>query len=246
MRRQIIFITLMLICVGITVWVTNMDRVGIMVPFTYEVIWMQIRRHLFSMVFPAVLIAIAIAVPVGVLVTRPGLKHLAPSVMSIASAGMAIPSMAVVAIMVPVFIAMGMRGFGISPALVALVLWGVLPILRNTCTAINNINPGVLEAARGMGMTRVQIARKIELPLALPVIMAGIRVATVILVGTATLAAIIGAGGLGHIILSGVLNRAPLITLQGAAPVAAIAITLSALLGYIEKRLTPRGISTDI
>lgn len=245
MRRWLILGFFLLACVGVTVWVTGMERIGVMTPFTYEEIFLEIRVHLLDLVFPSVLIATVIAVLVGVLITRTGFKRLGSPIMAVASAAMAIPSMGVLAIMVPILIALGLRGFGILPALVALVTWGVLPILRNTYAGINNISPGILEAARGMGMTRGQIARRIELPLALPVIMAGIRVTTVILVGTAALAVIVGAGGLGRVILAGVNNRVPLITLQGAAPVAAIAIILSTVLGYVERRLTPRGMRIE-
>ena len=245
MRRWLVLSFFLLASVGVTVWVTGMDRIGVMTPFTYEEIFLEIRVHLLDLVFPSVLIATVIAVLVGILITRTGFKRLGSPIMAVASAAMAIPSMGVLAIMIPVLIALGLRGFGILPALVALVAWGVLPILRNTYAGINNISPGILQAARGMGMTRGQIARRIELPLALPVIMAGIRVTTVILVGTAALAVIVGAGGLGRIILAGVNNRVPLITLQGAAPVAAIAIVLSTILGYVEQRLTPRGMRIE-
>lgn len=245
MRRWLIFGFFLLVCVGVTVWVTGMDRIGVMTPFTYEEIFLEIRIHLLHLVFPSVLIATFIAVLAGILITRTGFKRLGSPIMALASAAMAIPTMGVVAIMVPILLALGLRGFGVLPALVALVAWGILPILRNTYAGINNISPGILEAARGMGMTRGQIARRIELPLALPVIMAGIRVTTVILVGTAALAVIVGAGGLGRIILAGVNNRVPLITLQGAAPVAAIAIVLSTILGYVERRLTPRGMRIE-
>lgn len=250
MRRWTIFIAFLTVCVGLTIWVTEMKKIGIYPTFTYEYLLKETRVHLLDLVFPSVLTAILIAVPLGVLITRSGLKRLASPVMGTVSAGMAIPSMGVIAIMVPIlglafFKALGFKSFGTHPALIALVTWGVLPILRNTFAGINNISPGVLEAARGMGMTRAQIAWRVELPLALPVIMAGIRITTVILVGTAALAAIIGSGGLGRIILAGVNNGVPLITLQGAAPVAAIAIILSTLLGYVERRLTPRGVSIE-
>jgi osmoprotectant transport system permease protein len=245
MRRWLVLSLFLLASVGVTVWVTGMDRIGVMTPFTYEEIFLEIRVHLLDLVFPSVLIATVIAVLVGILITRTGFKRLGSPIMAVASAAMSIPSMGVLAIMVPVLIALGLPGYGILPALVALVTWGVLPILRNTYAGINNISPGILEAARGMGMTRGQIARRIELPLALPVIMAGIRVTTVILVGTAALAVIVGAGGLGRIILAGVNNRVPLITLQGAAPVAAIAIILSPILAYVERRLTPRGMRIE-
>ena len=245
MRRWLVLSFFLLASVGVTVWVTGMDRIGVMTPFTYEEIFLEIRVHLLDLVFPSVLIATVIAVLVGILITRTGFKRLGSPIMAVASAAMSIPSMGVLAIMVPVLIALELPAYGILPALVALVTWGVLPILRNTYAGINNISPGILQAARGMGMTRGQIARRIELPLALPVIMAGIRVTTVILVGTAALAVIVGAGGLGRIILAGVNNRVPLITLQGAAPVAAIAIVLSTILGYVERRLTPRGMRIE-
>ena len=247
MRRWLILSFFLIASVGVTVWVTGMEKIGVMTPFTYEEIFLETRVHLLDLVFPSVLIATVIAVLVGILITRTGFKRLGSPIMAVASAAMSIPSMGVLAIMVPILIALGFReySYGILPALVALVTWGVLPILRNTYAGINNISPGILEAARGMGMTRGQIARRIELPLALPVIMAGIRVTTVILVGTAALAVIVGAGGLGRIILAGVNNRVPLITLQGAAPVAAIAIVLSTILGYVERRLTPRGMRIE-
>jgi len=250
MRRWIIFVSFLTVSMGLMIWVTEMDTIGIYRPFAYQDILKETRIHFLDLVFPSVLMATLIAVPLGVLVTRSGLKRLAAPVTGIASAGMAIPSMGVIAIMVPIlsipfFRALGFEAFGVHPALIALVTWGVLPILRNTCAGINNISPGVLEAARGMGMTRGQIARRIELPLALPVIMAGIRITTVILVGTAALAAIVGAGGLGRIIIAGINMRVPLITLQGAAPVAAIAIVLSTILGYVEMRVTPRGVRVE-
>lgn len=241
MRRQVIIIILLAICVGITVWVTSMDKIGVMTTFSYGEIMKEAQRHLW-MVLIGVLIAIAVGVPLGILVTRPGFRKLAPPVIGLANIGQSIPSLAIVAIMLPLI------GVGFKSAIVALSIWGLLPILRNSYAAIHNINPAVVEAARGMGMTRGQIARKIELPLALPVIMAGIRVATVVIVGTATLAALIAAGGLGRIILAGVFNGEPLITLQGAAPVAAMAITLSFVLEGVQNWMTPRGlrIKTEI
>ncbi len=250
MTRWIIFISFLAACIGLTIWVTEIEKVGVVQMRTYADILRETRIHVLYLVFPSVLMATLIAVPLGILITRAGLKRLAPPVTGIASAAMAIPSMAVLAIMVPIlaldfFKALGLRPFGLHPALIALVIWGVLPILRNTYAGISNISPGVLEAARGMGMTRGQIARRIEIPLALPVIMAGIRVTTVILVGTAALAAIVGAEGLGRIIMAGVVNREPVLTMQGAAPTAALAIILSTMLGYVERRLTPRGVRVE-
>jgi osmoprotectant transport system permease protein len=133
-------------------------------------------------------------------------------------------------------------GFGLQSAIVALVIYGVLPVLRNAYAGIKAIDPAIIEAARGMGLTRMQIARRIELPLARPVIMAGIRISTVITVGTAELAVLVGGTGLGKITLTGVFAREALIILQGAAPTAAMAITLGFVLESIEKWMTPRGL----
>jgi len=133
-------------------------------------------------------------------------------------------------------------GWGFQSAIIALFVYGLLPILRNSYASINNIDQAIVEAARGMGMTRGQIARKVELPLALPVIMTGIRVSTVVTVGTAELAVLVGGGGLGRITLTGVFSQQALTILQGAAPTAALAITLGFILERIEKWLTPRGL----
>jgi osmoprotectant transport system permease protein len=181
----------------------------------------------------------------GILVTRPGFKKLATPVIGGASVGQTIPSLAVIAIMAPV-LGFGLKNIlGISlpvSAIVALFIYGLLPIVRNSYAGINNIDPAVVEAARGMGMTRGQIARKIELPLALPVIMTGIRISTVITVGTAELAVLVGGKGLGTITLTGVLSMQPLTILQGAAPTAALAITLGFILERIEKLMTSQGL----
>ena len=235
MRRGVILVSLLAVCIGLTVWVTSMDRVGIMHPFTYGRILEEVRRHL-EMVLIGEFIAICIGVPLGVFAAHPRFRKLGSLVIGVANAGQAVPSMAIVAVMLP------LMGLGFRSMLVALVVWGVLPILRNSYAAIKSIDPAIVEAARGMGMTRWQVVRKIELPLALPVIMAGIRVSTVVLVGTATLGALIAAGGLGEIILSGVFVAEPLITLQGAAPAAAMAITLGFILERLERVMTPRGL----
>jgi len=187
-------------------------------------------------VITAEAIAIAIGVPLGILITRPGLRRLSPPVIGGANVGQSIPSLAVIAIMVPIV------GFGFQSAIVALVIYGLLPILRNSYASMNNINPAVIEAALGMGMTRWQIIRKIELPLALPVIMTGIRISTVVTVGTAELAVLIGVNSLGRITLSGVYAGEPLIIIQGAAPTALLAIVLGFLLERIESWMTPRGL----
>lgn len=235
MRRPTIFLSLLVIFVGITVYITSLEKVGIYDIFTWREVLRSARAHL-EMVLIAEGIAIAVGVPLGILVTRDSFRRMASPVIGTANVGQTIPSLAVIAIMAPIL------GFGLQSAIVALFIYGLLPVLRNSYTAINNINPAIIEAARGMGMSRHRIARRIELPLALPVIMAGIRVSTVITVGTAELAVLVGGAGLGRITLTGVFSGQALLILQGAAPTAALAITLGFLLERLEWRLTPRGL----
>ncbi|MBA7607824.1 Choline transport system permease protein OpuBB [subsurface metagenome] len=237
MRRYFVLISLLTLLIGLTVWITNLEWIkeGVYRPFT----WGDLRNCTWShleMVLIAEGIAIAVGVPLGILVTRPGLKKFATPVIGGANVGQSIPSLAVIAIMAPLL------GFGLQSAIVALFIYGLLPVLRNSYAGINNIDPAIVEAAKGMGMTREQIARKIELPLALPVIMAGIRISTVITVGTAELAVLVGGAGLGRITLTGVFSMQPLTILQGAAPTAALAITLGFILERIESWMTSRGL----
>jgi len=235
MRRQLVFASLVVILIGLTAWITSIGKLGIYSTFTYNDIFNDAKSHL-QMVFLAVLIAIAVGVPLGVLVTRPGLNRLAPIVVGVGNIGQSIPSLAIIAIMAPLL------GFGLQSAIVALFIYGLLPILRNSYASMRNIDPAIIEAARGMGMTRWQIVRKIELPLARPVIMAGIRISTVVTVGTAELAVLVGGSGLGRITLTGVLARQPLLILQGAAPTALLAVSLGFILERIESWMTPRGL----
>ena len=234
MRHHVILIGLLAFLLGATIWVTSLGKIGIYTTFSGADLLYSAWAH-FKMVFISVAVASAIGVPLGILVTRPGLEKLALPVLGAASVGQTIPSLAVIAIMAP------MLGFGFQSAVVALVIYGILPIVRNAYASIKAIDPAIIEAARGMGLTRMQIARKIELPLARPVIMAGVRLSTVITVGTAELAVLVGGTGLGKITLTGVFAREALIILQGAAPTAAMAIVLSFILERVEQWMTPRG-----
>ena len=235
MSRHAILASLLVILIGLTIWITSMDKIGVYDVFSWRDLFSCTWAH-FKMVFIAELIAISVGVPLGILVTRTGFRKLATPVIGGANVGQTIPSLAIIAIMAPLL------GFGLQSAVVALFIYGLLPVLRNAYAGINNIDPAIVEAARGMGMTRGQIARKVELPLALPVIMAGIRVSTVITVGTAELAVLVGGAGLGRITLTGVFAREALLILQGAAPTAAMAIILGFILERIERRMTPRGL----
>jgi osmoprotectant transport system permease protein len=185
-----------------------------------------------TLVSISMLIAIAIAVPLGMfIVQRPALRSIA---LGIASVLQTIPSLALFGFLIPIpFIG----GIGTRTAIVALVLYALLPILRNTYVGLTNIDPAVLQAAEAMGMTENQIMWRVRLPLALSVILAGIRTSAIITIGVATIAAAIGAGGLGTFIFRGVAMVSDAVILAGAIPAALLAIIADALLALLERRL---------
>jgi len=187
--------------------------------------------HLLLVVI-AMLIAMATAVPLGMfIVQRPALR--AASI-GIANIFQTIPSLALFGLLIPIpFIG----GIGRRTAIVALVLYALLPILRNTYVGLSGIDPAVLEAAEAMGMTSTQILFRVRFPLALSVILAGIRTATIITIGVATIAAEIGAGGLGTFIFRGVALVSDSLILAGAMPAALLALLVDFLLGLLERRL---------
>lgn len=177
--------------------------------------------------FIALLIAILIAVPLGIALTKT--KRLSEVIMNIAAILQTIPSLALLGLMIPIF------GIGRLPAIIALVVYALLPILRNTYTGIKEVDPSLIEAAKGIGMKPVRRLTRVELPIAMPVMMAGIRTAMVLIIGTATLAALIGAGGLGDLILLGIDRNNASLILIGAIPAALIAIMFDLILQYMEK-----------
>lgn len=187
-----------------------------------------------QLVFFSMIIATVIAVSLGILVTRvPQLKTVVLGGTGILQT---IPSLALLGFMIPIF------GIGVKTAIAALFLYSLLPIMRNTYTGIKEVDPATIEAARGMGMTSAQILFRVELPLALPTIMAGIRTAAVINVGNATLAAFIGAGGLGDFIFLGITRGIDGLILLGAIPAALLAILIESLFTLIERWSTPKGL----
>ena len=221
-----------------------MGKVGIFNMFTYEDIFVFSLDHL-VMVFWPLLFGIVIGVFLGVIVTRPGFSRLSVPVIGLVSMGQAMPSLAVIAIMAILPLSLwGFFNFGFNfqTAVVALLIYGLMPILRNSYASVNNIDRAIIESAEGMGMTKWQIFRKIELPMALPVIITGIRISAVVTVGTAELAVLVGGKGLGTITFTGVFAQQPLIILQGAAPTAILAISLGIALELIENWITPRGL----
>lgn len=191
-------------------------------------------QHLKLTVVATVLIVL-IAIPAGVLLSRTRSKAVTATVLGLANIGQAAPAIGVLVLLTIKF------GVGFKIALVGLVAYAVLPVLRNTLIGIQQVDPNLVEAARGMGMTAGQTLRRIELPMAVPVILAGLRTALVFCVGVATLATFVNAGGLGDIIVNGIkLNRTPVLV-TGSVIVASIALILDWVGGLVEERLRPSG-----
>lgn len=186
----------------------------------------QTLQHI-GLTFISLLIAVAIGIPLGILIARR--QRLAGIVLGLAGVMQTIPSIALLGFMIPLF------GIGPRPAIVALLLYALLPVIRNTYTGLRGVDTHIKEAARGLGMSPAQALLRVELPLALPVILAGVRTATVINVGVATLAAYIAAGGLGEFIFGGIsLNNTQMI-LAGAIPAALLAILFDFLLSRLQR-----------
>lgn len=182
--------------------------------------------------FFAIALGIAIAVPLGVVLTR--FPKVAKIIIAIASMLQTIPSLALLALMIPLF------GIGKIPAIVALFIYSLLPILRNTYIGMNNVNLTLKDCAKGMGMKPIQSIFQVELPLATPIIMAGIRLSTIYVIAWATLASYIGAGGLGDLIFSGLNLFQSKLILGGTIPVIILSLIIDYLLGLLETALTPR------
>src|SRR5690625_890026 len=188
-----------------------------------KTIWEHLQISLISLI-----IAIVIAVPIGLILTR--YSRIAEPIIGISAIMQTIPSLAVLAFLIPLF------GIGKIPAIIALTAYGLLPILRNTYTGVHEVDPNLIEAATGMGMNSLKRLTLIELPLAMPVIMAGIRTSMVLIVGTTTIAALIGAGGLGELILLGIDRGSDInLILLGVIPAALLAIILDLILRGFEK-----------
>jgi ABC-type proline/glycine betaine transport system permease subunit len=202
---------------------------------TSDVVLTALWEHV-QLVAASTLLTIAIGVPLGVLLTRPGISRAGVVVLAAANASQAVPSIGVLVILAMVF------GVGFWMAVVALVLYALLPVLRNTMVGIRQVAPALIDAGRGMGMNSRAVLFTIELPLAVPVMLAGIRVALILNVGVATLAAFTNAGGLGSVISSGIsLDRTPVLVV-GSALTMALALTVDWLAGLAERVLRPRGI----
>ncbi|SIS50601.1 ABC transporter permease [Paracoccus saliphilus] len=192
-----------------------------------------------SIVVVAVGFAILTGVPIGIAITQN--KRIADMVLYVASIIVTIPSIALFGLMIPILSKIG-QGIGWLPAVIAILLYSQLPIVRNTYTAITNVDPALREAATGMGMTPFQRLARLEIPIAIPVIMAGVRTAVVMNIGVAAIAAYIGAGGLGVLIARGISQTDPRQLITGAIAVSLLAIAADWGLLKLQKRLTPAGL----
>lgn len=186
----------------------------------------------------SVSVAMILGIPLGILICY--IPRASQPVLGVANLVQAIPSMALLGFMIPFL------GIGTTPAVVAVILYSLLPIIKNTYTGISNINQQTVEAARGIGLTRFQVLWKVQIPLALPVIMAGVRISAVTAVGLMTIAAFIGAGGLGYLVFSGIRTVNNNQILAGAIPACLLALGVDAFVAMIENMVTPRNMRESV
>jgi osmoprotectant transport system permease protein len=206
----------------------------------WQLIAVRAGEHI-SIVGVAIGLAILTGVPIGIAITQS--RRAADSVLYVASMVITIPSIALFGIMIPVLSLVG-QGIGYVPAVIAVLLYAQLPIIRNTYAAITNVDPALREAARGMGLTTTQRLREVELPIAVPVIMAGVRVAVVMNIGVTAIAAYIGAGGLGTFISRGISQTDPRQLITGAIAVSVLAVVADFTLQVLQRLMTSPGLRT--
>ena len=190
----------------------------------------------------AIVVAVVLGVVLGIYISGRGKQQVADSVLYFAEIAMTIPSMALFGLLMLLLSSMSLKAIGFLPAVIALILYGQLPILRNTYTAIRGVDPAMIEAGRGMGMSERQLLLKVKLPLAIPVIIAGLRNAIVLIIGIAAIAAMIGAGGLGVPIFRGLRNARMDLIIIGGVSVSVLALLVDGLMGKVERWVTPRGL----
>lgn len=200
-----------------------------------EFILMATQRHI-ELTLISTALVLALAIPMGILLTRSFARPITPPAIAVFNIGQAVPSIGLVALLALVWT------IGLWPSIVALVAYSALPVLRNTMVGLQQVDEAIIESARGMGMSKPGVLLKVELPLAVPVIAAGIRTALVINVGTATLAVFINGGGLGQIITTGIVQGRELITIVGSVLVAVLALSIDYIAGVIEDLVRPRGL----
>jgi osmoprotectant transport system permease protein len=198
-------------------------------------LWPQ-TLDIIKIAFLSTALVIVIAVPLGIILTRPWARRIAPPILAVANAGQALPAYGLLVAF------LGITGQGTRTVILALALYAILPVLRNTMVGLDGVDRNVIEAGRGMGMTRSLVLTRIEMPLAVPIIVAGVRTAMIINIGMATLAFLIGGGGLGITISSGLKLNQNSVLVVAAVLVAIVALTFDWLGAVAERYLRPRGI----
>lgn len=199
-------------------------------------LWPQTLQHL-KIAFWSTVLVIAIAVPLGIILTRPAFRRVGPYIVAVANSGQALPAYGLL-----VLFLMITEEQSATTVIWALVVYAILPVLRNTMVGLDQVDRAVIEAGRGMGMTRMRVLALIELPLAVPVILAGVRVAMILNIGMATLAFLIGGGGLGVTIYTGLVLQQNPVLIVGGALVAIVALTFDWVGAVAERFLRPRGL----
>lgn len=198
-------------------------------------------QHL-QIVLIANAIAVVLGVSIGMWVSGKGREQIADGVIYAASILMTIPSLALFGILMGLLYAVSLPSIGMLPVVIALTLYGLLPIIRNTHTALREVDPAMIEAGRGMGMSGLQLLFRIKMPLAVPVILAGLRQAMVMNIGIAAIGSYLGAGGLGQPIFRGLANYRKDLVLAGAIVVSVLAVATDLIMAGVEKLVTPRGV----
>ncbi|MEL1158206.1 ABC transporter permease [Staphylococcus epidermidis] len=193
-------------------------------------------EHFYISMF-ALLLAIVVAVPLGILLSKT--QRTANVVLTVAGVLQTIPTLAVLAIMIPIF------GVGKTPAIFALFIYVLLPILNNTVLGVKNIDKNVIQAGQSMGMTKFQLMKDVEMPLALPLIISGIRLSSVYVISWATLASYVGAGGLGDLVFNGLNLYQPPMIISAAIVVTLLALVIDFILSLVEKWVVPKGLKVS-
>lgn len=224
------------VLVATYLWITNVDLDSVaensLAGDTVRVRWWQhVRLTAISTFW-----VLVIAIPLGIALTRRGLKKAAPGVTALANIGQATPAIGLLALLVI------WLGIGPSTAIIGMVIYAVLPVLSNTVAGLNSIEPTLVEASRGIGMSAMGTLTRVELPLAVPLILAGVRTALVLNVGTATLATFGGGGGLGDLITSGIQTQRMPVLVLGSVLTVVLALLVDWLASLVELWLTPRGL----
>ena len=180
--------------------------------------------------------SIIIGMVISIFITQEGKKKIGRVILSVMGAAQSVPSLVIIAL---IFIFVGI---GIKPAIIALVIYGLVPIIFNATSGILSVRPNIIEAGKGMGLTQNQLLWKVKIPIALPVIMGGIRSSATIIIGSTTVAAVIGGGGLGDFIFIGLKLQKPEMLISGALTVSLLAIIVDYIMAMIEKKVVPKGL----